>query len=76
MEHKPVKSSNIKSIGYDPASKKMQVRFSSGATYEYLGVTVEEHFALVGAESIGAHFAKHIRPRYQGVKLQEATVKA
>lgn len=67
MERQEVKSSNIRSIGYE--SGRLHVEFSSGAVYEYSGVPAEEHKALVEAPSIGAYFARNIRPKYVGQKL-------
>jgi hypothetical protein len=67
MEMKPVKSSQIHAIGYDPATKQMRVQFlqgkdrQPGAIYEYDSVTPEQHSALIGADSIGRHFGAHIK---------------
>ena len=66
MKIKPVQSSSINAIGYEPESKTLHVEFSSGRAYHYKGVEPEEHEALVNAPSIGAHFSKHIRPAYTG----------
>ena len=63
---KPVKSSNIKAIGYNAVKKELHIQFSSGSTYAYHGVTPELHAALLNAESIGSHFARHIRPKFSG----------
>lgn len=63
-----VKSSQIHSIGYDPASQTLAVRFKDRTTggptslYHYSGVTPANFDALKGAESIGSHFYKHIKP--------------
>ena len=53
MEHKPVKSSNIESIGYDPTSKVLEVKFSGGRVYAYHDVPYDVHFKLMSAESKG-----------------------
>ena len=66
MERTPVKSSSISSVGYDPKSQGLRVEFASGRTYEYAGVTPEEHDALVNSGSVGAHFTRHIRPHFEG----------
>ena len=59
----PVQSSQIASIGHDPATNTLAVVFKhgAGAIYHYPGVTAEQHAAFVGAESIGVHFGKHIK---------------
>jgi hypothetical protein len=38
MQMRPITSTNVSAVGYDPASRRMHVQFSSGATYEYLEV--------------------------------------
>jgi hypothetical protein len=68
MEFKPVSSSAIEAVGYDDENRTLHVRFHSGSTYSYENVDPEEHRALIEADSVGAHFAKHIRPHYQGRK--------
>ncbi len=62
-------SSNIRSIGYDLETRKMQVRFASGSTYEYDQVSPQVHAKFLNAESVGGHFARHIRPFFEGKKL-------
>lgn len=67
MEMKPVVSSQIATIGHDPETKRMQIRFASkgdipGSLYEYANVDQETFDALAGAESIGSHFYKHLKP--------------
>ncbi len=69
VEMKPVKSSNIAAIGYDAPSKTMHVQFSSGASYAYDGVEPDIHAAFAGADSVGSHFAKHIRPKFTGRRI-------
>ncbi len=72
-----VKSSQVHSIGYDPETRTLHVRFhdrtnkktgvvTPGATYAYDDVPAERHAALLAAdaaegESVGAHFGQHIR---------------
>lgn len=58
-----VKSSQIKSVGYDPATKTMAVQFTrgSGHIYHYQGVSEEEHKEFLAAKSIGEHFGKNFR---------------
>lgn len=70
MEMKPVQSSNIRTIGYDAEARRLRIEFGSGKTYAYEGVPAEEHEALIGAPSIGSHFARHIRSKYPGVEVK------
>ena len=58
-----VKSSQVKEVGYDPATKTLAVSFAhgAGAVYHYPGVEQGDYDKFVGAESVGAHFGKHIK---------------
>lgn len=60
----PVKSNQVKEVGYDPATQTLAVTFTrgTGAIYHYPNVTPEAHAAFVGAESVGQHFGQHIKP--------------
>jgi hypothetical protein len=66
MERKAVKSSNIVSVGYDHASKTLEVEFKSGGVYRYADVTPERHAAMMAAPSVGSfhhtHFIKTKHP--------------
>lgn len=46
MEHYPVESNNIASVGYDPATFRMQVLFKRGGLYEYSQVEEAEFEAV------------------------------
>jgi hypothetical protein len=65
----PVKSSMIESVGHDPGTKDMHVTFVGGGTHAYSGVSAAVHSAFVNSPSLGKHFAKHIRFKYQGRKF-------
>lgn len=60
---KEVKSSNIKSIGYDSNTKTLTIEFNTGSIYDYHEVNPEEHELLLNAKYIGGHFHQHIRPK-------------
>jgi hypothetical protein len=61
IEMRPVTSSNITHIGYDPAAHRLHVAFKDRGTYVYSDVNADEHQALIGAPSIGSHFHRHIK---------------
>ncbi len=61
----PVKSSMVSAVGYDPATSSLHVTFPKGGHYIYEGVTPEQHAALVGAESVGKHFAANVRSKFK-----------
>jgi hypothetical protein len=68
MEHEiplqKVESSQIESIGYDPATQTLAIKFASRdkPLYFYDNFTPEDWEAFENAESIGSHFYKHIKP--------------
>ena len=65
---KPVKSSNLKAIGYDGATKRLAVQFSGGAIYHYEDVPPEVYADFDKAESAGRFFMGKIRNAFTGVK--------
>lgn len=69
MKHQPVESSSIASVAYDPDQQELHVRFKTGKTYAYSGVTPKQHQALIGAKSVGGHFAANIRNAFRSKAL-------
>lgn len=65
----PVVSTAIKAIGHDPVTNTLMVQFTNGGTYAYAGVDKAKAEKLMFAKSIGEHFARHISPHHQGVKV-------
>lgn len=72
-----VESSQIHSIGHDPATNTLAIRFKSrggpGSLYHYSNFTADDFAAFRDAESKGAHFGKHIKPfpdKYPFVKVE------
>lgn len=61
LHRTPVKSSQIKSIGYDRATKRMHIEFPDGSLYEYSNVGEADHRDLMRAKSIGSHFIRVIK---------------
>lgn len=73
----PVKSSQVKAIGHDPATNTLAVQFKHGAghIYHYPNVTADMHAKFAGAESIGKYFGQHIKAlpfeKYEAPKAEE-----
>ncbi len=61
----PVKSSNIKAVGYDADTRMLTVEFGSGAQHTYADVPPETHQALMDAESVGKFFHANIRSAFK-----------
>lgn len=69
MERTPCTSSQIKSHGYDPDTKTLEIEFNTGAVYQYPGVPQERYDALCGAPSIGKAFGEHIKGKFEFKKI-------
>jgi hypothetical protein len=66
MPRRPVRSSNIASVGYDAENSVLEVEFvNSGAVYQYFGVPQSVYEALMGARSHGGYFAANIKDTYR-----------
>ena len=70
MNRVPVKSSNIKSIGYDSASRTLEVEFLSGGVYSYNDVPKATALHFMKAKSKGQYFSASIKTKFNGVKKQ------
>ena len=64
MDRTSVRSSNIHSVGHDPASRTLEVEFHTGGIYQYSGVPEAVYHGLMQAASKGAYFHDHIKDRY------------
>lgn len=71
MEMQPVKSSNVKAVGYDEENKTLQVEFRSGGIYQYPGVQPEMYADLLAAESVGRFVSKVVRAGRKGLRIEE-----
>ena len=83
----PVTSSQIHSIGHDPTTNTLAIRFTRGygrdqrpgSLYHYANVDADTFAAFLAAESKGRHFGQHIKPfadRYPYTKLEDAPAAA
>ncbi|TLN26716.1 KTSC domain-containing protein [bacterium] len=60
MNMVPVSSSNLVSVGYDPATQTLRVQFKLGC-YDYTGVPESVYRGLLGAPSKGEYHAARIK---------------
>lgn len=61
MDRQEVKSSQIRSIGYNPETKVLEMQFTPGSVYTYDRVPVEKHIGLMMSDSKGKYFAENIK---------------
>ena len=64
-----VESSNIKAIGYEDSTQKLDVEFNTGTLYRFFGVDMDIYNSLLAARSKGSFFSKHIRGKFESQKL-------
>jgi hypothetical protein len=64
MERKTVRSSNIKSIGYNEITRSLEVEFNNGTIYEYYKVPKEVHDLLMTSASHGKYLNQYIKKKY------------
>ena len=71
MKRQPVKSTNVKSVGYDAEEKVLEVKFKSGGVYQYAGVQPEMYADLLEAESVGRFVSQVVRAGRKGLRIEE-----
>jgi hypothetical protein len=67
-----VNSSAVRSVGYDRRSRTLEVEFTSGEVYRYLGVERIVFSALLRSDSLGRFVNERIKPRYPSVHVGQA----
>ncbi|MTC37209.1 KTSC domain-containing protein [Providencia alcalifaciens] len=61
MNRVPVSSSNLQSVGYDPATHVLEVAFHSSGVYQYSNAPAHIHSGLMSASSKGQYFDAYIK---------------
>lgn len=74
MNRRPVSSSNVASIGWEPQVEgadigALEVEFKSGKIYRYADVPESEYEQLIGASSIGRHLSSNIIGVYDAQRV-------
>lgn len=64
MERIPVESSNLVSVGYDPATQTLEVEFKRGVVWQYPNFPEHMWFEFEAAPSKGKYFLQQIKPRF------------
>jgi hypothetical protein len=70
MRRKPVESSSLASVGYDAATRILEVEFRKGRIYRYHEVGAEIFARLMNAESKGRFMNSHIRNAYRFTRVR------
>ncbi|MGA5816876.1 KTSC domain-containing protein [Kitasatospora sp. NPDC094028] len=64
MDRTAVDSSVLRSVGYDPVARRLELEFVGGRVYTYADVPDRVHRELLAAESHGRYFVRRVRGRY------------
>ncbi|NJL89441.1 MAG: KTSC domain-containing protein [Coleofasciculaceae cyanobacterium SM2_1_6] len=64
MQRQFVSSSNLASVGYDPAASVLEVEFLNGSVYQYWGVPAWIYEGLMAAASKGRYLCRRVRSVY------------
>ena len=75
MDWQPLDSRMLSAVVYEPESRTLYLRFTSGEIYAYFDFPEDQHQAFLQAESRGRFFLSHIRGkfRYQRLARSSAT---
>lgn len=61
MDRKPVLSSNLASVGYEPTNQTLEVEFLNGSIYQYSGVQLSVYSGLMAASSHGSYLDQYVK---------------
>jgi hypothetical protein len=69
VDRVPVKSSNVKAIGYDSVNGILEVEFHRGGVYQYGNVPSKVHEGLMASSSKGKFLREQVIKRFRGWHL-------
>jgi KTSC domain len=64
VQRKRVSSSKLRSVGYDEATRTLEIEMSDGQVYQYTGVYPEVHRRLMAAPNPTSFFDDKIAEEY------------
>ena len=70
MERKRVNASTIRSAGYDPGERVLEIEFTSGSIVQYSGVSPEVYRQFVNAPSPGSFFQDKIDENFPSRRVR------
>lgn len=69
MTRQQVNSSQIVSVGYNPALSVLEIEFQSGQVHQYAGVSQSIYAGMITANSPGSYFYANIKGRYRETQV-------
>jgi len=67
-----VAATDLDAVAYDPAERRLRIRFQSGAIYDYDGVPSVVYEELLAAPSKDDYFSEYVRPEFRYRRVQGA----
>ena len=71
MTRTEVKSSHLKSVGYDPSTETLEIEFYNDQVYQYQGVPARVFQAFLNQDSLGQFFSKFVKNKYKTKKVED-----
>ena len=68
MQRQPVESTNVRSVGYDPATRTLEVEFRSAGVYQYSDVDEETFNQFMASSSKGKFLNKSIKGKFLSIR--------
>lgn len=65
LERQPVKSAILRSVGYSPEAKILEIEFHTGLVYQYSAVPPRIYEDLIRSGEPGKYFSEKVRPRFR-----------
>lgn len=69
MKRVNVESSSIRSMGYDPDNRRLEIEFMNGRVYRYARFPARIYHRLMKAPSKGGFFTTVIRPNFEAIEV-------
>ena len=70
MERKRVNSGTIRSVGYEPGSRTLEIEFTSGSIIQYANVPAEVYRRFLAAPALASFFRDNIEEEYTARRLR------
>ena len=70
MERKKLNASNVRSAGYDPRNRVLEIEFSNGGICQYSGVSEEIYRRLMNAPSPGSYIHDNIEESFTAKRIR------
>lgn len=70
MDRKRLNSGELRSAGYDPRGRVLEIEFTGGRVVQYSGVGEETHRRLMSASSPTSYFRDNIEEDFPAKRLR------